>query len=70
MKKQYDFSKGKRGAVIKVPRGKSRITVRLDDGRPGTGSTVHDLGVGRVERGWIRDGEASPRESELSTMLG
>jgi hypothetical protein len=26
MKKQYDFSKGKRGAVIKVPRGKSRIT--------------------------------------------
>ena len=31
MKKRYDFSKGKRGAVIKVPRGKSRITIRLDD---------------------------------------
>jgi uncharacterized protein (DUF4415 family) len=31
MNKQYDFSKGKRGAVIKVPRGKSRITIRLDD---------------------------------------
>jgi len=31
MKKQYDFSKGKRGAVIRVPRGKSRITIRLDD---------------------------------------
>jgi len=31
MKKQYDFSKSKRGAVIKVPRGKSRITIRLDD---------------------------------------
>jgi uncharacterized protein (DUF4415 family) len=31
MKKQYDFSKGKRGAVLKVPRGKSRITIRLDD---------------------------------------
>lgn len=31
MKKQYDFSKAKRGAVIKVPRGKSRITIRLDD---------------------------------------
>lgn len=30
MKKQNDFSKGKRGAVIKVPRGKSRITIRLD----------------------------------------
>ena len=31
MKKQYDLSKGRRGAVIKVPRGKSRITIRLDD---------------------------------------
>ena len=31
MKKQYDFSKGKRAPVIKVPRGKSRITIRLDD---------------------------------------
>ncbi len=31
MKKQYDFSKGKRGAVVKVPRGKTRITIRLDD---------------------------------------
>jgi hypothetical protein len=47
MKKPYDFSRGKRGAVIKVPRGKSRITIRLDDGRPGTGSTVHDVHVGR-----------------------
>jgi uncharacterized protein (DUF4415 family) len=31
MKKEYDFSKGKRGAVVKVPRGKTRITIRLDD---------------------------------------
>jgi uncharacterized protein (DUF4415 family) len=31
MKKQYNFSEAKRGAVIKVPRGKSRITIRLDD---------------------------------------
>jgi uncharacterized protein (DUF4415 family) len=30
MKKQYDFSKAKRGAVMKVSRGKSRITIRLD----------------------------------------
>ena len=30
MKKQYDFSKAKRGSVMKVPRGKSRITIRLD----------------------------------------
>jgi len=30
MKKEYDFSKGKRGAVIKT-RGKTRITIHLDD---------------------------------------
>lgn len=31
MKREYDFSKGKRGPVIKLPRGKTRITIRLDD---------------------------------------
>ena len=31
MKKQYDFSKGKRGAVVSPARGKRRITIRLDD---------------------------------------
>ncbi len=31
MKKEYDFSKGKRGAVVPAARGKSRITIRLDD---------------------------------------
>jgi len=31
MKKEYDFSGGKRGAVIPTPPGKSRITIRLDD---------------------------------------
>ena len=31
MKKQYDFSKGHRGAVITSAPGKTRITIRLDD---------------------------------------
>lgn len=34
MKRQYDFSKGKRGRVIPEPpesRGKTRITIRVDD---------------------------------------
>ena len=31
MKKEYDFSKGKRGPVLKVPPGKTRVTIRLDD---------------------------------------
>jgi hypothetical protein len=30
MKKEYDFSKGKRGPVIPLPSGKLRITIRLD----------------------------------------
>lgn len=31
MKKEYDFSKGKRGAVIQAPPRKTRITIRMDD---------------------------------------
>lgn len=31
MKQEYDFSRGKKGAVIPVPPGKTRITIRLDD---------------------------------------
>jgi uncharacterized protein (DUF4415 family) len=31
MKKEYDFRKGTRGAVIKTPPGKTRITIRVDD---------------------------------------
>jgi uncharacterized protein (DUF4415 family) len=31
MKKEYDFSKGKRGPVIPTPSGKARITIRLDE---------------------------------------
>jgi len=31
MRDEYDFSKGKRGAVLKAPPGKTRITIRIDD---------------------------------------
>ena len=31
MRQEYDFSKGKRGAVVPVPAGKTRVTIRLDD---------------------------------------
>ncbi len=31
MKQEYDFSKGKRGAVDPTPPGKTRITIRLDN---------------------------------------
>jgi uncharacterized protein (DUF4415 family) len=31
MKREYDFSKARRGAVVSIPKGKTRITIRLDD---------------------------------------
>jgi len=31
MKREYDFGHAKRGAVVAVPKGKTRITIRLDD---------------------------------------
>ena len=31
MKKEYDFSRGRRGAVLGAPSGKTRITIRIDD---------------------------------------
>jgi uncharacterized protein (DUF4415 family) len=31
MRKNYDFSKAKRGAVVPTPKGKTRITIRLDN---------------------------------------
>jgi uncharacterized protein (DUF4415 family) len=31
MRKEYDFTKAKRGPVVAVPPGKTRITIRLDD---------------------------------------
>jgi uncharacterized protein (DUF4415 family) len=43
MKDQYDFSKGKRGAVIPTPASKERITIRLD-------ADILDYFRGQVER--------------------
>jgi len=31
MKAQYEFTRGKRGPVLKTPPGKTRITIRIDD---------------------------------------
>ena len=31
MRSEYDFSKGKRGPVVSVSKGKTRITIRIDD---------------------------------------
>lgn len=31
MRKEYDFSKARRGPVVPIPTGKTRITIRIDD---------------------------------------
>ena len=31
MRKEYDFSQGKRGPVLPIAKGKTRITIRLDE---------------------------------------
>jgi uncharacterized protein (DUF4415 family) len=31
VRKEYDFRKGRRGAVLKAPPGKTRVTIRLDN---------------------------------------
>jgi len=31
VRKEYDFSRGRRGTAVKVPAGKTRITIRLDN---------------------------------------
>lgn len=50
MKREYDFSKAKRGPVIPVPKGKTRITIRLDDDVIGWfRSQVNQAGVGNYQ---------------------
>ena len=50
MKRGYDFTGGKRGAVVRVPKGKTRITIRLDsDVVEWFRRKVHDAGGGNYQ---------------------
>ena len=50
MRKQYDFSKAKRGSVVRTPKGKTRITIRLDeDVLRWFKAQVHDAGGGSYQ---------------------
>ncbi len=50
MKAEYDFSKGRRGAVDPLPRGKTRITIRIDrDILDWFRSLVHETGGGNYQ---------------------
>ena len=50
MTKGYDFRKAKRGPVVAVPKGKTRITIRLDeDVLQWFKDQVHDAAIAKVE---------------------
>jgi uncharacterized protein (DUF4415 family) len=50
MRKNYDFSKAKRGAVVPTPKGKTRITIRLDNDLVEWFKTrVHEAGGGNYQ---------------------
>ena len=50
MKREYDFGKGKRGAIVPSEPGKTRITIRLDNEiLDHFRKRVHDMGGGNYQ---------------------
>ena len=72
MKAQYDFTGGKRGAVLKAPAGKTRITIRIDDDLlQWFRKQVHASGGGSYQtliNAALRDYVGSKRESLEATL--
>jgi len=72
MNKEYDFRKRKRGPVIKTPRGKTRITIRIDDDIINWfRQQVHSAGGGNYQtliNMALRDYIDSKRESLADTL--
>lgn len=76
MKKNYDFSKAKRGAVLPAPPGKTRITIRIDDDvLDWFRKEVHTAGggnyqtmVNRALREYM-EGQVEPLEEALRRVL-
>jgi hypothetical protein len=76
MKKNYDFSKAKRGPVIRTPRGKTRITIRIDDDvLEWFRKQVHEAGGGNYQTMMNRalrefmEGQVEPLEATLRRVL-
>ena len=76
MKRNYDFNKAKRGPVIRTPRGKTRITIRIDDDvLEWFRKQVHEAGGGsyqtlmnRALREYMK-GQVEPLEETLRRVL-
>jgi uncharacterized protein (DUF4415 family) len=76
MKKNYDFSKARRGPVIRTPRGKTRITIRIDDDvLEWFRKLVHTAGGGSYQTMMNRalrehmEGQVEPLEETLRRVL-
>lgn len=76
MRKEYDFSRGRRGPVVKAPTGKTRITIRLDDDvLAWFKARVHKAGGGNYQtliNRALREhmgSEANPLEDTLRRVL-
>ena len=76
MRKNYDFSKARRGAVLRTPRGKTRITIRIDDDvLEWFRKQVHGAGGGNYQTMMNRalrehmEGQVEPLEETLRRVL-
>jgi len=76
MKRNYDFSKARRGAVIAAPPGKTRITIRIDDDvLDWFRKQVHEAGGGNYQTMMNRalreymEGQVESFESALRRVL-
>ena len=76
MKRNYDFSKAKRGAVLPTPPGKTRITIRIDDDvLEWFRKQVHAAGGGNYQTMLNRalreymEGQVEPFEDTLRRVL-
>jgi len=76
MRREYDFSRGKRGPLVPVPARKVRITIRLDeDVLAWFKKQVHDAGGGNYQtlintalRAYVQD-QAEPLEQTLRRVI-
>ncbi len=72
MKREYDFRAGARGAVVKAPPGKTRITIRLDNEvLAWFRQRVHEAGGGSYQsliNDALRDHVAATREPLEATL--
>jgi uncharacterized protein (DUF4415 family) len=76
MKRNYDFSKARRGPVIRTQPGKTRITIRIDDDvLEWFRKQVHEAGGGNYQTMMNRalreymEGQVEPLEDTLRRVL-